>query len=91
MVGQCHRADICLHGFPGRAVPGVTAVLSRRIVFLIAQVRGKIAFHGTLENSLDQVTEHRPLAGEPQPAIGVSRPFQKSIQHLVAEQVPQYL
>jgi hypothetical protein len=58
------------------------------MMLTVTQVRGKLAFQGTLENSLDQIPEHGPLAGKPQPAVSVSRPLQKSVQQLVAEQVP---
>ena len=47
----------------------------------------QLSFQGTLKNGFNQVTEHGARTGQPQPPIGVFRPLQKSIQHLIPEQV----
>jgi hypothetical protein len=86
--GKAHRADSRLHGFPGRAVPVITAVISRPVVPGIAEMSRELFFKGTLENGFDQVAEHGALTSQPQPAIGIFRPLQESIEHLVAEQFP---
>ena len=57
-------------------------------MLLITQVRGNLSFQRPLENGLDQVAEHGASAGQPQPPIGVLRPLQKGIQHLIPEQLP---
>ena len=57
-------------------------------MFRIAEMSGKLRFQCPFQNGLYQVAEHRPFPGQPQPPGRFFRPLQKSIEHLIADQIP---
>ena len=88
--GQRHRPDPGLHRLGDGAVAVVTvAAAAGPVVPLIAQVRGQLGLQRPLQHRPHQLAEHRALAGQPQPAGLVPRPFQQRVQQPVIHQLPQ--
>jgi len=60
-----------------------------QVVLAVPQVRGQLALQGPLQDRGDQLAEHRPGPGQPQPPGRVLRPVQQRIQQPVIHQLPQ--
>ncbi len=88
-TASAHRPDPGLHRLGDGAVAGVPRVMPGRVVLAVAQVRGQLGLQRPLQHRLDQLAEHRALAGQPQPAGRVLRPFQQRVQQPVIHQLPQ--
>ena len=63
--------------------------MTRRVVPAVAQVRGQLGLQRPLQHRPHQLPEHRPLAGQPQPAGLVPGAFQQRVQQPVIHQLPQ--
>ncbi len=85
--GYLHRADVGQHG-GASAVAGVAAVLARRIVLVIAEVVGDLAFQGGLQEPLGQLLQQPALAGQLQ-ALGLG-PAHQLVDQLVVHGLRRY-
>jgi hypothetical protein len=72
------RPDPGLHGLGDVPVAGVAARPAAPAP-VIAQVRRQLRLKGPLQDRPDQLAEHRPLAGQPQPARLVPGPLQQRV------------
>jgi hypothetical protein len=68
--GYPDRADVRQHGLSPGPVAAVAAVLPGRVVLVIAEVVGDLAFEGGLQEPLGQLLEQPALAGQLQ-ALGL--------------------
>ena len=85
-----HRPDPGLHCLGDRAVPVVPRPgRPFPAVPVVAQVRGQLGLQGPFQHRLDQLAEHRALAGQPQPPGLVAGPVQQRVQQPVIHQLPQ--
>ncbi|GAA2230053.1 hypothetical protein GCM10010104_24000 [Streptomyces indiaensis] len=68
--GYLHRTDVGQDGLGAFAVAGVAAVLPGRIMLVISEVVGDLAFQGGLQQPLGQLLQQPALAGQLQ-ALGL--------------------
>jgi hypothetical protein len=64
---QAHRPNPGLHRLADRPVARVTRAPPGRVVAPVAQARSQLGLQRPLQHRLDQLAEHRPRAGQPQP------------------------
>ena len=81
--------DPGLHLLADRAIPRIAGIMAGRVMPGIAQVPGQLSLQRPLQHRLDQLTQHGPLTGQPQPPGLVPRPLQQRIQQPVIDQLPQ--
>ena len=86
---QRHRPHPGLHCLGDAPVPGVPRPAAGPLARLITQMSGQLRRQRPLQHRRHQLAQHRPLAGQPQPARLVPRPFQQRVQQPVIHQLPQ--
>jgi hypothetical protein len=79
--GYLHRSHVGQHGLGAFAVAGVTAILARRIMLVIAEVIADLTFERGLQQPLGQLLQQPALTGQPQ-ALGLS-PAHQLVDQLV--------
>jgi hypothetical protein len=84
---RCTGPTPGLHPFADGPITGIARVMTRRVVLVIAQMRGHLGLQGPFQHRLDQVTEHAALTGQTQPSRLVPGPGQQLIQQPVVDQL----